>query len=118
MRASTLTRSMPTSETRTYASITMPLSSTRSRTSIRLLPAAERSTAMRSSPRDSLNGLLQFGAFDYSQPRRQLVQLVIDSLQLRCIGHAAGKVGICAPPVHSDLFSFVNRADEQTYLDR
>src|SRR5262245_65459962 len=45
-RASTVTRSMPTSETRTHASITMPLSRTRSRTSMRELPLGERSTAI------------------------------------------------------------------------
>src|SRR6476619_5942547 len=37
IRASTVSRSMPTRETRTQASMTMPLSSTRSRTSMRLL---------------------------------------------------------------------------------
>src|ERR1043165_6034764 len=46
MRASTVMRSMPTSETRTHASITIPLSSTRSRTSIRLVPPAARSTGI------------------------------------------------------------------------
>src|ERR1700704_1645018 len=44
MRASTVIKSIPTSETRTQASMTMPLSSTRSRTSIRLVPPAARST--------------------------------------------------------------------------
>src|SRR5205807_9523064 len=44
MRASTVIRSIPTSETRTHASMTMPLSSTRSRTSIRLVPPGARST--------------------------------------------------------------------------
>src|SRR5439155_11512267 len=39
-------RSMPTSETRTHASITIPLSSTRSRTSIRLVPPAALSTGI------------------------------------------------------------------------
>src|ERR687886_2159386 len=43
-RASTVIRSMPTSETRTHASMTMPLSRTRSRTSIRLVPPGARST--------------------------------------------------------------------------
>src|SRR5215510_255164 len=46
-RASTVIRSIPTSETRTHASMTIPLSSTRSRTSIRLVPPAARSTAMK-----------------------------------------------------------------------
>src|SRR5262245_961171 len=36
---------MPTRDTRTHASMTMPLSRTRSRTSMRLVPPAARSTA-------------------------------------------------------------------------
>src|ERR1051325_10017047 len=48
MRASTVTRSMPTNETRTHASITIPLSRTRSRTSMRELPLGVRSTAISS----------------------------------------------------------------------
>src|SRR5438445_665833 len=43
-RASIVIRSIPTSDTRTQASITMPLSSTRSSTSMRLLAAEARST--------------------------------------------------------------------------
>src|SRR5919204_3936361 len=43
-RASTVIRSMPTSDTRTHASITIPLSRTRSRTSMRLVPPGARST--------------------------------------------------------------------------
>jgi hypothetical protein len=39
IRASTVTRSIPTTTIRTYASITIPLSSTRSRTSTRFAPA-------------------------------------------------------------------------------
>src|SRR3954452_22206987 len=46
MRASTVMRSIPTSDTRTHASMTIPLSSTRSRTSMRLVPPGARSTAM------------------------------------------------------------------------
>src|SRR5438874_10722640 len=45
-RASMVTRSIPTTETRTHASITMPLSSTRSRTSIRLVPVDGCSSGM------------------------------------------------------------------------
>src|SRR6188508_3007136 len=44
--ASTVIRSIPTRDTRTQASITIPLSSTRSRTSIRLVPPAARSTGI------------------------------------------------------------------------
>src|SRR5256885_10203753 len=43
-----VTRSIPTTETRTHASITMPLSSTRSRTSIRLVPVDGCSSGTRS----------------------------------------------------------------------
>ena len=50
MRASTVSRSMPTSETRTQASMTMPLSRTRSRTSMRLVPPEARSTGMLITP--------------------------------------------------------------------
>jgi hypothetical protein len=42
----TVIRSMPTSETRTQASMTIPLSNTRSRTSTRLVPPAALSTGM------------------------------------------------------------------------
>src|SRR5215831_3543815 len=48
-RASTVMRSMPTRETRTHASMTIPLSRTRSRTSIRLAPPAARSTGIEGS---------------------------------------------------------------------
>src|SRR6476659_1559773 len=46
MRASTVMRSIPTRDTRTQASMTIPLSRTRSRTSIRLVPPAARSTGI------------------------------------------------------------------------
>src|SRR5215472_18631206 len=49
-RASTVIRSMPTRETRTHASITMPLSSTRSRTSMRLVPPVVLSTGIAHPP--------------------------------------------------------------------
>src|ERR1700760_2209024 len=45
-RASTVIKSIPTSEMRTQASITIPLSSTRSRTSIKLDPPDTLSTAI------------------------------------------------------------------------
>src|SRR5215213_2708085 len=60
-RASTVIRSMPTSEMRTQASMTMPLSSTRSSTSIRLVPPGALSTAIWSA--SSLPKLVRnFGA--------------------------------------------------------
>src|SRR5579871_391050 len=45
-RASTVIRSIPTRETRTHASMTIPLSRTRSSTSIRLVPPAVLSTGI------------------------------------------------------------------------
>src|SRR5207237_1969249 len=55
IRASTVTRSMPTRETRTHASMTMPLSSTRSRTSMSELPLGVLSTAMEERVRGELD---------------------------------------------------------------
>ena len=65
-RASTVTRSIPTSETRTQASITMPLSRTRSRTSMRLLLPATRSSTLRNPP---------FPAGRLRQRQAQIVQV-------------------------------------------
>src|SRR5881398_2488859 len=62
-RASTVIRSMPTSDTRTHASMTIPLSRTRSSTSMTLVLVAVRSSdpmaevyAIRTSQRWMLNG--------------------------------------------------------------
>src|SRR5438874_1179781 len=63
-RASTVMRSIPTSETRTQASITIPLSRTRSRTSMRLLLPATRSSTQ--SP---------FPAGPLRQQKAQIVQV-------------------------------------------
>src|SRR5437867_10225980 len=84
-RASTVMRSMPTSETRTHASITIPLSSTRSRTSIRLEPPAARSTGIgHSSLHDSRDGadaeLFQRG--HRGAPTRHLSQLALQRANL------------------------------------
>src|SRR4029450_11434349 len=123
-RASTGIRSMPTSETRTHASMTMPLSSTRSSTSIRLVPPAARSTAilqllgpLSSSPCRTRRRC--------SRPRRgrsqrldlpfQLANLRLQLLVLSC--HPAlstwGQIAVVPPPVEADFLRFVERADEQ-----
>src|SRR5262245_44863843 len=109
-RASTVMRSMPTSDTRTHASMTIPLSRTRSRTSMRLVPPAARSTGIehslfqrcRAAPHQRLQLtlerpylLLQFFVLGRQSllPRRQVV--------------------IELPPVETDLLGFVDGADEQ-----
>src|SRR5690349_16176825 len=97
IRASTVASSIPTSDTRTHASMTIPLSSTRSRTSISELPLGERSTA-------------------------------ISLLLLSCCRGGGGRLDrwarVCAqtwigaPPIESNLLGFVDRADEETNLNR
>src|SRR2546423_957168 len=88
---------MPTSEMRTQASMTMPLSSTRSSTSIRLVPPGALSTAIWSFL-SSENGSKLRSAPGGGGARRQ--------------------VRVVAPPVQADLLGLVNRADEQTDLER
>src|SRR5690606_109938 len=89
MRASTLTRSMPTSDTLTYASMTMPLSSTRSRTSMRLLPAAALSTAISLLRR---GGALDLFLLDAVQLARQLVKLRAERRDLHVLDGRRGVV--------------------------
>src|SRR5437762_3935852 len=100
MRASTVMRSIPTKETRTHASMTIPLSSTRSRTSIRLVPPAARSTGIEHS-------LFHRGRTTPHQ-RRQLTleraHLFLQLLVLRRERLLAGReMVIELPPVEADL---------------
>src|SRR5437763_816583 len=109
-RASTVMRSIPTSETRTHASMTIPLSSTRSRTSMRLVPPAARSTGIEHS-------LFQRGRAPPHQ-RRQLTleraHLFLQLLVLRRERLLAGReVMIELPPIETDLLRLVDRADEE-----
>src|SRR5438874_9642004 len=77
-RASTVIRSIPTSETRTHASMTIPLSSTRSRTSIRLVPPAARSTGIGDSSDHSflLHGRNRSAPGDGGQPALERANLL------------------------------------------
>src|SRR6185503_12336334 len=122
MRASTVMRSMPTSETRTHASMTMPLSSTRSRTSIRLVPPAARSTGIRLSYRPTRRrGLLlqDAGSRLPARQRRELAFKQSDFLaELFVLGRqrllARRQVVIVLPPVEADLLGLVDRANDQS----
>src|SRR5712691_3931030 len=115
MRASTVMRSIPTSETRTQASMTIPLSSTRSRTSIRLVPPAARSTGIgysfgvalsqsrrtRTPPRQRRQFALEHANF--------LLELFVFQRQ-RLLSRR--QMVIELPPVETDLLVFVDRADQ------
>src|SRR6185436_7854003 len=104
-RASTVIRSIPTSEMRTHASITMPLSRTRSRTSMRLLPPAVRSTTATAHP--------SFGCCAHSL--QLLLELRDARLQPRdLVARAiARETRFVPPPVQPDLFGLVDRADQE-----
>src|SRR5688500_4022775 len=137
---------MPTSDTRTYASITIPLSSTRSRTSIRLVPPGALSTAIasflriegkehrpsgrhRAGPRESaLRGpghrgraLAGLGARrEPVQPLLELLnpipQLLILRRQPRGLPRARQRA-VELPPVQPDLLRLVDGAHQQPDLD-
>src|SRR5262249_6605971 len=124
-RASTVIRSMPTSETRTHASITIPLSSTRSRTSMRLVPPAARSTGIR----HSLTYTSQRRVLPHRRRRtatRQLVTLPLERTHLLAQLFVLGRQQLLArrqmvielPPVEANLLRLVDRADEKPDPDR
>src|ERR1700712_2656090 len=126
-RASTVSRSMPTRETRTQASITMPLSRTRSKTSMRLVPPEARSTGMllppavrlffrslRSGPRRRTLGCQRQRGDSFFQRPHLVAQNFVLGRQMPG-GH--GKIGILAPPVQTDLLRLVDRADEEADAD-
>src|SRR4029077_10594358 len=117
-RASTVIKSIPTSETRTHASMTIPLSSTRSRTSMRLVPPAARSTGIgHSLPHDCGRGLLERSR--HAAPARHRRQLPLESphllFQLCIFGRqrllAWRQMVIELPPVEANLLGFVDGAD-------
>src|ERR1700681_2101070 len=124
MRASTVSRSIPTRETRTQASMTMPLSRTRSRTSIRLVPPEALSTGMISSPLVLLDGLSP-APWPGRLRGRQRVDLGFEKTHLLAQGLVLdrklvgcdGEVRIVPPPVQADLLRLVDRADQQADTD-
>src|SRR6187402_439897 len=125
---------MPTSETRTQASMTMPLSRTRSRTSMRLVPPAVRSTGMDQfllplgDPPAGGRALADHAASRRRQGSRrpavarprELGDALLHRLHLhpQPLGlgprHAPGRqVLVVLPPVEADLLRLVDRADDQ-----
>src|SRR5713226_462468 len=119
-RASTVMRSMPTSETRTHASMTIPLSRTRSRTSMRLAPPAARSTGIGCSfDRLTQRRHGRSVAGHRRQPPFERANLLLQLLVLGRHELLAGReVMIEPPPVEADLLGLVDRADEQPDTDR
>src|SRR2546427_3933855 len=118
-RASTVMRSMPTSETRTHASMTIPLSRTRSRTSMRLVPPAARSRGIGYSFSRSRTHYL--GQRRRRTPTRQLRDSALQHanlfLELLVFGRqhlfAGREVMVEPPPVEADLLRLVDRTNQQ-----
>src|SRR5688572_12737701 len=111
-------RSMPTRETRTHASMTIPLSRTRSRTSMRLVPPAARSTGIsllclrqpsRSGPPPGQR----------HKPSLQRADLFLQLLVLRRERVLAWRqVMIELPPVQPDLLGLIDRTDQEADSNR
>src|SRR5213594_1765286 len=116
-RASTVIRSMPTSEILTHASTTMPLSRIRSSTSIRLLPPGARSTAMVLPAFPLLGSCRNLTTIHLPlEVREAFLQPFIFGRGDR--GPLARIETIGAPPVDSDGLGLVDRADHQAQLNR
>src|SRR5687767_2427575 len=118
-RASTVIKSIPTRDTRTHASMTIPLSRTRSRTSIRLVPPAARSTAIVTAPywfllRTSSGSPRQRRepAFHHPQLLAQLQVLLHHLLASR------RQMTVVLPPIETDLLCLVDRTNHQPDADR
>src|SRR5438309_9044363 len=121
-RASTVIRSMPTSEMRTQASITIPLSSILSRTSIKLDPPETLSTAIRGPPSlVSIGSLHAFCANSgplsarHTGPWRRPGKL---GPPYHFFRRLRGEIGVVPPPIETYGFSLINRTDKQADADR
>src|SRR5918995_636380 len=125
-RASTVIRSMPTSETRTHASMTMPLSRTRSRTSTRLVPPAARSTGIHAPPvqrRSPCRGSAGAAPYALTGSSRRVGQLAHLRFQppdlftelLVFAGHSpsGGEVTVVRPPVEPHGLGLIEGANDQ-----
>src|SRR3989442_2065552 len=117
-------RSMPTSETRTQAPMTIPLSSTRSSTSIRLEPPAARSTGIlvhllfAIQPLGAQARRAGGGAGRGFQLALQPADLIAQRLVFggeRFIAYR--QMTVVLPPVEADLLGLVDRTDQQPDAD-
>src|SRR5947209_7710348 len=119
---------MPTRDTRTHASITIPLSRTRSSTSIRLEPLAARSTGIVISsglsvlrvPRAPLHPERSL------RRRRQRGDFLLELLDLlpesgvggqRCLP-SGSEVPVVTPPIEADRLRLLEGADDEADPDR
>src|SRR6185436_111456 len=112
---------MPTSDTRTQASMTMPLSRTRSRTSIRLLPPAARSTAMWEllSRVSAIASASRAGTRQGSNPAFEALHLLAQvQILLKHLFAPRREVTVVLPPIEADLLSLVDRTDHQADANR
>src|SRR5687767_6610303 len=114
IRASTVTRSIPTSETRTHASITIPLSRTRSSTSMRELPLGERSTAIAAYSVVGERVLLLLSASGSARLCRELLEAAFDPFQppldlasKKRTRRCGRESWVMPPPVQADLLGLV-----------
>src|SRR5919108_543881 len=123
MRASTVIRSMPTSDTRTQASTTMPLSRTRSRTSMRLVPPGARSTGgmrwVHLFPAQVGGGVGDGGggAWGGGELALELGDAALQARQGAVRVRCATQGRVVAPPVEADLLGLVDGADQQADAD-
>src|SRR5688572_19714249 len=125
---------MPTSETRTHASMTMPLSSTRSRTSMRLVPPAARSTVILTAPSAmwagaeapatgihasrARPGLTASRARQGQDAQLQFAQLFTQrEIFLYHLFASGRQVPVVLPPVEPDLLRLVDGTDHQPDAD-
>src|SRR5689334_11054250 len=121
-RASTVIKSMPTSEIRTQASMTIPLSSTRSRTSIKLEPPETLSTAIRGPPSLGIDRLLHAFYADSSLIPARRLRRRWRAGQLgppyHILRRRRREIGVVLPPVKTYGLSFIDRTDKQPDADR
>src|SRR5947209_2215057 len=112
---------MPTSETRTQASITMPLSRMRSRTSMRLVPPGARSMGGMGVALPLSCSSWRWGWCDGRDGRAIQLPLQLqnagfqtrDRVFGRWVCETSHQRPVVSPPVEPDLLGLVDRADEQ-----
>src|SRR6266566_4896206 len=124
-RASTVIKSIPTRDTRTHASITIPLSRTRSSTSMRLVPPGALSTGIEGLLEDrDAEAVMSFHHHGTSPLHRSELTFERPHLlpELFVLGRqrvlSRRQMMIELPPVESDLLRLVDGTDQKTNPDR